>query len=642
LVCIAIPASFVSSVIKDAAKKKVEAAIVISAGFKETGEKGAKIEKELAETCKKAGIRLLGPNVLGMICSKSQLNASFAASTTIEGDIAFLSQSGAFCTAMLDMSLEKKLGFSHFVSLGNKADIHELDLIDYWQKDDAVKVIGAYLEEISQGQELLQLVRESDKKKPLIVFKPGQSEEAKKAISSHTGSMAGSTQAFKTAIYQNGIIEATEINQMFYLMMGFSWATPPKGNRVAVVTNAGGPGIITTDELIAQGMQMAEISKETKKEIKKYLPPTASLDNPIDVIGDALAERYRVPIDILTKDKNVDAIVVVLTPQLITQIEETAKLIVSSAKLTDKPIFPVFLGGKYILNGLQRLYEKKIPSFRYISDAVGVLSTMYKYSKIQESLASAENRNSAVVLKHTSKGKYSKQMDKELEKGKETPSEELVENIAREVGLDLPDQLISRDLNEVLEFAEDKYPVVVKATTEAIAHKTDVDALFLNIKNPNDLEKIFHRLTKTIKRESKILKPEVLVQEQVSYREELIIGASRDGASDVYIHGTPGFGHLILFGKGGIYTEVYKDIESVLVPASKAQMKEALLKTKVSQILQGVRGRKKLSLDKVIKTIQAIQKMVVLYPQIKSLDLNPVVVTEKRAIALDIKIFIEN
>lgn len=638
LVTIAVPSKFVIEIMKEAGKKGVKAAIVITAGFKEIGKD--ELEKELVKTAKKYKIRLLGPNCLGMINPMVDLNASFAASTPEKGNISFLSQSGAFCTAVLDMAVEKNLGFSHFVSLGNKADIGELDLLDMWYKDDNVNVIGAYLEEISKGKEMLELVRQNDNKKPLIMFKPGKSSNAQKAISSHTGSLAGSAETFQAAIRQNGIIESNEVNEMFYTMMGFSWSPLPKGPRIAVITNAGGPGIIATDEIVEHGLEMAEISAKSKKAMRNFLPPTASLNNPVDVIGDALAQRYRAPIDVLMQDKNVDAILVILTPQLVTQIEETAKLIINSAKLYEKPIFPVFLGGKYAKTGLQRLYDNKIPAFIYIQDAVKVIQKMYQYQSFQDKANKAGERRKLALTKIQGKGKYRKELQKLVKEEKINPPEELVAKMVAEVRLDLPDQIISNKLKDILHFAEDRYPVVAKATTESIAHKTDVKALYLNIRNEQELVEKFEELQRTIEKVNKKKNGEILVQEQIEANESLLIGANRDGGSDVYEDGSKGFGHLIVVGKGGIYTEVYKDIQTTLVPSTRAEFETTFDRTKVSQILRGARGLEKLAVKEVLDALESVQKLVLLYPEIQSLDINPIMVNKKRAVVVDIKIFL--
>ncbi len=639
MVCIAIPVQFVKETIEDAGRKGVKTAIIITAGFKEIGKEGANLEKEIVELAKEKGIRILGPNCLGLMVPGVGLNVSFAASTPLFGDIAFLSQSGAFCTAILDMSLEKNVGFSHFLSMGNKADIDENEIIENWFSDEKVKVIGAYLEEIKDGQTLLEVVNLHGASKPIIIMKPGKTTEAKAAISSHTGSLAGSIQTFQTAMKQAGIIETNEINHMFNLMMGFSWSEIPKGKNVAVITNAGGPGIIATDSLIEHGLKMAVLSEESIKKIKEALPSTASVLNPIDVIGDALAERYKAPIDVLVDDPNVDAILVILTPQLVTQIEETSKLIINIARLATKPIFAVFLGGKYVANGLERMYDNKVPAFRYIDDAVEVLSEMYRYGQVLENQKEHKDRSS--ILVEFKKGKYRNELERFFKVGetKNLP-DDLAQKIASEVGISMPKQMVTRSLNQALDFAKNNYPVVIKATSKDISHKTDEKALYLGIEDAEELSANYNRLSNMLITKLNIENPEILIQQMLKGDEEVFVGANRDGGVDVYRQNTPGFGHLLAFGKGGIFTEVYKDIGYSLVPATRFDISTSFKSTKVYEIVKGARGSDPLALEEIFKVIESVQRMVLLYPEIVSLDINPLLVTKDKAVAVDIKVFV--
>ncbi|MBN2100546.1 acetate--CoA ligase family protein [Candidatus Dojkabacteria bacterium] len=634
LACISVPAPIVEAVIDDCIEKDVKAAIIISAGFSETGEQGTALEEKIAQKANKAGLRILGPNCLGMMNPSKRLNASFAASSPLEGNIAFLSQSGAFCTAVLDMSLDKNLGFSHFVSLGNKADIEETELIEYFCDEKKVNVIGAYLEEVANGQRLIQIAKKTAK--PIVVFKPGESSEAKKAISSHTGSLAGSAETIETAFKQAGIVQVRRVHQMFNVMMAFSWSKPLKGNRIAVVTNAGGPGIIATDDIVDSGLKMAEISQTSKKLIEEHLPSTASVINPIDVIGDALAERYKLPIEVLAEDENVDAILVVLTPQLVTQIEDTAKLIINTAKLSDKPIFPVFLGGKYVSFGLHRLYDFKIPAFQYISDAVDALSLMYKYYKTEENLAKKKSLDFKTLRR---KGEYELEIAAGTKETTTALPEPMVQNIAEEFGIDTPHQQVVTTVDEALEFGNKQYPVVIKATTEDFEHKTEYRAIHLDIHTDKKLREKYFELEELLKEKLRIPNPKILIQEQIQFKEEFFLGSKRDGDSDVYETEDIGFGHIIALGKGGIYTETYKDINYFLVPASDLEIEDALKQTKIWKIIKGTRGQKPLAYKAIINTIQKVQKMLLTYPQIESLDLNPILVTKDRAVAVDIKIF---
>ncbi|MEP7103156.1 MAG: acetate--CoA ligase family protein [Candidatus Dojkabacteria bacterium] len=649
---IVIPAGVVPEILEDCGIKKVKTAIIISAGFKEVGPVGEELEKRISSIARKYNIRILGPNCLGAIVPKNKINMSFAASHPLEGDIAFVSQSGAFCTAILDMSLQRNVGFSHFVSFGNKIDLNENDFLEDWLEDDEVKVIGGYLEEVDSGLDLVEIYKETDAKKPFIVLKPGESVQAQKAISSHTGSLAGSTEVFQTAMSQAGITTVKDVNQMFNLMMGFSWSKLPQGKKVAIVTNAGGPGIIATDEVIKRGLEMAQISEESKIAMRDLLPPNASLNNPIDVIGDALAERYKAPIDVLMKDKNVDIILVVLTPQLVTQIEDTAKLIINSTKLGDKPIFAVFLGGKYVSFGLQRLYDDKIPAFNDIDQAVDVIAAMEKYSEFKDSLKGGKNLFNDLIDKNLEDGKYRKELLQVFEKsnGNEIAlNEELTSKIAVEVGLDLPEYLALKiekgTFEKFLEFAKGRYPLVLKTPADVIAHKTDKKAIYLNLKNDKELESAYNELIQTIEKEmstqgGKIKTPSLILQEQIIGAKEVFIGVKRDGDADVYKGRKGGFGHLITFGTGGIYTEIYHDIAYSLVPSSEEEILESFKTTKIFKIIEGARGLPPLNLKAILKAIQAIQKLVIYYPEISSIDLNPVLLNEKRAVCVDLKFFV--
>lgn len=640
LVCIVVPTQFVLSVMKDCVSKKAKAVIIITAGFKEVGEEGKKLEEEIYQIAKANNIRIIGPNCLGIISPAAHVNASFAAATPTKGRIAFLSQSGAFCTAILDMALPGNVGFSHFVSFGNKCDVDEVELLEYLMNDPNVKVIGAYLEELKYGQEFLDIVRRYQGKKPVVLFKPGNSDEAKKAISSHTGSMAGSLQTFKTAMAQNGVIEATDIREFFHLITNFSRTPLPQGLNVGIVTNAGGPGIIATDMVIEKGFKMAKISPEAEAKLRQTLPATSNFHNPIDVIGDALADRYQSALQILGEDPNVDAILVIITPQLVTQIEETAKIIINSIKVYQKPILPILIGDKYVAPGITRFFDKKLVAFREIKDAMNALSAMYKYQQYLNNNLDERRKIEIELLDLHGKGKYHNEISKLVNDGKTTLSDDLVTKLAQEVGLDLPKQNVCSTKEEAIKFSSSIYPVVMKATNEAIAHKTDFKAVYLDIKNEAELIAAYDELANTIKEKTGNDKVEVLIQELIKYEELFLIGANRDGGVDVYNPMTAGFGHLIVFGQGGIYTEIYKDLGYALAPATDEVIRASLEKTKIYQIMQGARGKQPLAIEKVIEAIKSVQKLVLLYPEIASLDINPLLLSSTRATAVDIKIFV--
>lgn len=629
VVCIAVPQPVVEQVIDDCIAKKVKNVVIITAGFAEVGNAGKELEERIAQKLKNADIRLLGPNCLGFIATHNNCNLSFAASTPKKGNIAFLSQSGAFCTALLDMAIPKNMGFSHLISIGNKADIAENELLRHLAQNPKVSVLGAYLEEIEDGRELLATYQNLAVKKPFILFKPGKSNEAQKAISSHTGSIAGSYQTFKTAVSQAGIILAPTIRATLSLLMAFSWLPLPKGDRIAIITNAGGPGIIATDTIIESGLHLASFTDVTKEQLKNSLPPTSSLHNPIDILGDALADRYQIALRAVTADENVDAVLLIVTPQLMTQIEDTAKLVVNTAKLVKKPIIPIFIGGKYVKNGLQRFFDNEIPAFVEISDAIETLKQLVMYSTNTPKLSPA------IATKST----LASRLSAVTTSVPTVLSNSLTEELMNEFDIRLPPQKLVSSIDEALSFAQQYGTAVLKAPNEVITHKTDVKGLYLNLQNQDDITQAFNELQQNIAKATGKHPQSLLIQQQMKYKEELFIGANRDGDANVYNGSGKGFGHLLVFGKGGIYTEIYKDHGMVIVPANRQDFLSALASTKVVQILTGARGQKPLAVDQFITTLERLQQMLLSYPLISSFDINPLAITEKEVFALDVKIF---
>jgi len=648
VVCIVVPPQFVKDVLEDSGNKGVKGAVIITAGFGETGDEGKKLENEILETAKKHNIRILGPNCLGSINTLNKINLSFAATNAIEGNIAFLSQSGAFCTAMLDMSLESNLGFSHLVSIGNKSDLNENDFVKEWLEDDKVAVIGAYLEDVRSGHDLSRIYTESKSQKPLVIFKPGESEESQVAIASHTGSLTGSIEVFETAMHQAGITVAKDIDSMFNYLQGFAWSKLPKGKRVGILTNAGGPGVIATDFIIKNKLVLDTLSEDVQKQLAEKLPSNSNIHNPVDVIGDADSERYKAALETMVQDENLDAILVILTPQLVTEVEETAKIVINNFKVSNKPIIPVFLGGRYVSYAMKRFYDNKVPAYRDISSAIETLAALYNYNLYLETSEERNASRSQTISSMLSKGKHTEEINNIIESpisnnqspkgGEQALDEELVMKLAEEVGIPLPKQKLTYDSEDAIHFAKDIYPVVIKAPTKLIVHKTDEKALYLNIQSEESLRTAFRELLGMLHKQAK--HPSILVQQQLFADEEIFVGIKRDGSSKVYESGQAGFGHLIAFGKGGIYTEIYKDIVYNLVPTSTEEILEKLKSTKVYKIINGARGKDKLDEEKLVAVINAVQKLVLLYPQISSLDINPLMLSKDNAIVVDMKVFV--
>jgi acetyltransferase len=624
LAIIVIPAKYVFDAVRDCVKKGVSHAIIISAGFSEIGKEGKQLEDEISTYARKNNLRIVGPNCLGVISTAGNLNASFAAQNPTHGNVAFLSQSGAFNTALLDIADSKSFGFKYFVSLGNKSDIDEIDLIEEWLNDDTVKVIGAYLEEFEDGRRLLEVL-ERNPRKPLIVLHSGQSDEGKKAAASHTGSIANSSSTVRIALKQAGAIQVDSIEKMFSNLMMFSWAPHPKQDRVAIITNAGGPGIMVTDMISNAGMKLAKLSEETQADLYEVLPNTASVLNPVDVLGDALSIRYRDAIDIVDKDPGVDSIVVLLTPQLVTQIEDTARLVIDFEKRTEKPVIPIFVGDRYAMAGLDRLWANRIPAYQYAEEAVDSLKNLTNY----------DPRSKKILATRTSgKAEHVEDFYYNIEKGNEALPQTLVTRMCKEVGLEIPSEKVVTNYEMALEFATEKgFPVVIKATNEDIAHKTEQKLVHLDIKTKEDLKRSIEELSQTISTITKSEKPQMLIQEMIKGEEELILGITK-GEDE------KGFGDLLLFGKGGIYAEVFNDTSTRIASITEQEIEKMISETNVSKIIDGVRGKPPLARSQLVKQIMALQKLVELYPQIRSIDINPCMITENKAVSVDVKIFI--
>ena len=638
-VAILVPVEFVLDIIKDCSQKGVKTVMIISAGFGETGEKGKQIETEILNVAKASGMRILGPNIIGVINTQNDMNSSWMQLSPQEGDIAFLSQSGAFCTGVLDMSLRKNLGFYNFCSIGNKSDINETDLIAYWLNDDHVKVVGTYLEEINSGYQLMKLINTHQNKKPILLFKSGKSDEGKQAIASHTGSMAGSIETIQAAYAQSNLVEVNTATELLSDFMAFSWSKEARGKSVAIITNAGGPGIMATDKLIENELELAVLSEETKQKLKTVLPDASNINNPIDILGDALAERYLQATEIVVQDPNVDCILYILTPQYITQIEDTAKMIIRTKKFSDKPIFAAFLGEKYISIALERMYDAKVPAFNEIDIAIKAIADLVKFYTLRDGFA----QKYSIVENDLNKGNWQNDINAVIASQTEIKAlnDDLVNKLVYEIDLDIPKQQVINNLQEALAFPQGAYPVVIKATNKDIAHKTDFKALYTNLYNENDLTNAYNSLVQTIRDRTGNQNPQILIQEQINFQEEVFIGANREGNPNVYESiQNRGFGHLMVMGKGGIYTEVYKDLASQLVPSSRDELKNAFLRTDVSKIILGTRGQEPLALEKIVDTLEKIQRLLLLYPMIKSLDINPLLVTKDRAVSVDIKIFV--
>ena len=616
LVVIAIPSKFVLEVIAQAGQKKVKAAIVISAGFKEAG--NDELEKKLVVLCQRHTIALIGPNCLGLLNPQIKLNASFTPIMPESGNIAFLSQSGALCSSVLDYASKMGLGFSKFVSIGNKAMIGEYALLEYFYKDPQTKVIMMYVEDIKEADKLMDLaemITHGKKHKPIIMLKSGRSEEGSEASASHTGSLGGNDQAFTALSQQSGIMRVYAVSDMFELADVFSHNKHLlKDNNIAVITNAGGPGVITTDELIEEGLELATLSETTTNTLKNFLPQAANTHNPIDILGDANAERYQKALEAVIADSNVNGVLVILTPQSMTEIEKTARVIVEIKKRSYKPIVVSFMGEELVEPGRKILTAGEVTSLPFPEPAAEALGALYDYKQWLK-----PKREQGFRFDDTDYEKTQQLLDQYL-----SPKVIDVENsfqILKNFGFDVVDSHKIFSLSEARTLKSKlKQPVVLKVLSPDISHKTDVGGVLLNVK-PEELEKKYQQLVRNVRRKA----PEAeITGVQITpmikdHGLDLILGVKTD----------PNVGKLILVGLGGIYAEVIRDTTWGVAPLSQFDVKQMLKRLKAYRILKGVRGQHSLDIEALVRTIGRLSEFTQKFPQIKELDLNPVRVLSK-------------
>lgn len=609
LAVIMVPAKFVAQVCTECGKKGVKGVIVISAGFKETGKEGLKREQELQAIAKKYHIRVIGPNCLGIINPHINLNASFAEGMPKRGNVGLISQSGAMAVAILDWAYQSKVGFSKIISIGNKAGLTEIDLMRFLSSDPETKVIIMYLESISNGSVFMKLSDKITNKKPIIALKAGTSLDGRKAISSHTGSLAGSDQTIETAMRQCGVIRARTIEDLFDYAKAFSWLPLPKNNRVAIITNAGGPGIMATDTLARTQLKLAELSEATKKYLVKRLPVTASVNNPVDIIGDALADRYQLAIDAVLADKNVDALVVILTPQSMTEEKETAELVAERVKKSQKPILPVFMGGEEVNKGKLVLSGMRVPNFEFCERAVRTLDKMYVAHRIKTDVVLPKYFIKNKKLKFSLNKPQLKTMD----------CEKILE--AYEIPI-LKNKLIKRqkDLAKI-----NVWPIAMKIASRDIVHKKASGAVIVNIKNKSQAIKAFSKIIKNVKKLNKHAEIEgVLVQPMAKEGKEIIIGMKRDA----------NFLPIIMFGLGGSFVEAVRDVSFRIAPYLRRDAVKQIMEIKTYKLIE------KYDIDFLADLLIKVSHLALDYPQIKELDLNPIIVYKKGGKVIDVRMML--
>ena len=631
LAVIVIPYPYVPAVLEECGKKKIPGVVVISAGFREAGMEGLERELELLEIAKKYQLRLIGPNCLGIIDTFTPINASFSAGTPPQGPMAFMSQSGALGTAILDWAQAGRLGLAKFVSLGNKADVSEIDLLKAWADDKDTNVIMMYSEGLPNGQEFIRVAREVTKKKPVVAIKSGVTKSGSRAVSSHTGSLAGSEQAYQAAFQQAGVLRANDMASMFDMALALGYQPLLKGDRIAIVTNAGGPGILATDALERSGMSLARFEVETIKSLEKQLPDAASAANPVDVLGDARSDRYRFALEIVSTDPNVDGIMVVLTPQAMTEIEDTARAVGSLSHEIDKPVLACFMGEAKVKKGIKVLREFDVPNFSFPERASLAFRAMSQYREIKE-------RKDPVYESFKVDNEAVKQvLEGAKQDGRYAIGDAEAWDILKAYGLSIPRSVLAKTSQEAVEIAgEIGYPVVLKIASPDILHKTDVGGVKVGLETPDQVQDAFELM---IYRTERYL-PDALiwgcqVQEMAPPGGlEVLIGMNRD----------PQFGPLVTFGLGGIYVEALKDVTFRIAPFTRLEAQAMLEEIRAKALLDGIRGKPPVDKEAVIDTLLRMGQLVQEFPEIAEFDINPLIVYPKDqgAIAIDMRLVLSS
>jgi acetyltransferase len=615
LVIIVTPAAVVPAVIADAVKAKARGAVIISAGFKEAGEQGKALEQKVIAIAKRGKLPILGPNCLGLVLPHLKLNASFGAGLPDVGGVTVLSQSGAIAVAEMDWAKEKHVGFRAIFSLGNKAVLDEGDFLRAAAADPGTRVILLYLEDIRDGRRFAQIAQKVAAKKPVVILRAGRSTAAAKAAQSHTGALAGSSAVADAVLRQAGCIVVNTLEEWFSLAATCSVAPRPAGKRIAILTNAGGPGILATDALAGTALQLAQLSRLTVAKLRRALPPAAALHNPVDVIGDAPPERYAAALKILAADSNVDIIVSVLTEQLTTRSAAVAKAIVATARRVKKPILTSFIGGKGVAQAVSYLQSSGIPTFPFPEAAVRAAHALV-----------AGTRPSGLVIRSLPKIAHGLSFTKPTTVGEQARKFLAKGNISV-----LPSYPVHSAQQAIRLASRLGLPAVIKIDAPSILHKTDRGAVVTDLHTPAMVRQAYQSFIKKFRVTLRQPEANIVVQDQRSNGVEVFLGATRD----------PQFGPIIVLGFGGIYVEALRSVSYICAPLNRSAAKKFLEQSPVWSILRGVRGQT-FAIDVLVTHLVRLSTFIASHPEVRSVDCNPVMVSHSTATILDARLTFAN
>ncbi len=613
LAIIIVKRDLVLGIIDDCITKKIESAIIITAGFSETGEVGKKLQQELIQKVRASRMTVIGPNCLGLINPWVKLNAAFGQALGEPGTIALVSQSGALITAIQDWAAENKIGFSVVASIGNKACVDEVNFLENLRHDPNTKVISAYLEDISQGQEFMRIAEIVSKEKPVVILKSGRTSAGARAASSHTGSLAGADASYNCAFERTGVIRAESIEHLFDVAVAFAYQPLPKGSRIAVVTNAGGPGIMMSDALEMAGLTVAQLKPETEAALAQYMPESGSTHNPVDVLGDAPGDRYAAAIETLLAATEVDGLIVILTPQKMTDDIATAQAMVDLAKkYPTKTMFGCFMGAKTIAGGVDLLRVNKIPQYPIPERAAKAMFEMVKYSnyrarplRVVERFA--VNKNPVIKIFRTYRSRNMFEVG-ELD----------AKTIMRAYNFEMPPNALASTVEEAVRFGNELgYPLAMKISSPDILHKSDIGGVKIGLANAGAVQDAYELMMLRISRKMPSAQIRgVLLEKMVSGGKEVILGMKKD----------PQFGPLIMFGLGGIFVEVLKDVTFSLAPVTAEEAMHMIERTKTYKLLTGARGERGVDIGSIVENLMRISQLCVDFPEIEEIDINPLMV----------------
>ncbi|MDZ7807274.1 MAG: acetate--CoA ligase family protein [Gracilimonas sp.] len=613
LAIIVVPAKAVADALSECGERGIGHAVIVTGGFSETGSEGKELEDELLKIADSHEMRIIGPNCIGTIDTHTPVNTTFVVGMPEPGEIGFISHSGAMVAAIIDWASGSGIGFSRIVSLGNQIDVNETDMMRTIADDPNTKVITGYIEGVADGMKFLEQAKQTAKEKPFLMLKGGKGKSGAKAVASHTGALAGSTEAFRTAFRHSGIQEAETIEEMFEWARAMAWQPLPKGNRVAVLTNAGGPAILAVDALEKYGLQIASLSEDTKAFLKKRLPKAASINNPVDVLAGSGPGTYTLALEALLSDDNIDAVVVIQAPQDWFLPVSLAEVVGEVAGSHDKTVITSIMGKASVEEALKILQKRRIPNVAFPERSASVLSAMIER---RNWLMNSENESGSSL--NIDKIKANKAV-------KDRNWEELLELY----GIEFPKQFDANTMEEAVEyFGQIDGPVAIKLVSDDISHKSDIGGVVLNVSSEDEVRSAWDKIESAVKENNGTMNG-VIVQEMIQDAPEVITGFVRDDQ----------FGPMVLFGSGGTDVELYKDVDMAIAPLSETAAMDLIKRTLIYKKLTGWRQYPEGDIESVIKVLTALGQIAADHPNIKELEINPLSVLSKSmgSKALDVR-----